>query len=553
MTNIGNIWGHIPKSLEEVFHRAEGFLEEEQYERLADYVTRPEHLIVQMHTLLSRSMAITSGQRQALEYLLMFVDSKSQGNNRLAKKPDALCYFMSIFHNGFDGMPLELIACLHEKAKEDGCHLLTRLVERIKVRNISITLSDAYSEEIGFRSRKELLDKRLMKAIAHFVPKFEKYFDTTTDTELLSDGAEESKNEEPMIVVKPTYKTLAFKDISNWTAEDFKFTRAPYSMWTNKKELEVYADVLEFFGLDQTQYVEYHKKKMELLLEKDDSARREAYVKLSEMEWIVNWTSIQDRLEEDADFVIDPGKMKQKRDTTGLTGIDAVEYKYIAVHLYVIKQKLLEEWKFDRCLYESNDDSSKPVETTSLMVKERSNEKEAKNLQEIQVRWDKSQALVVERGVQYSNVTMARAMQQKQIDTGKFIILNSPAFLAIHRTFYELRKKATGDQNALTVGSISDVSYCQTSSAYVEAIAMHGLGLSLWAGEDLVDISENTPKVITDTKSKPTLKKTHEKWNDVVNFVKANKNEPFASTISKVEQKFTLSVAIKKDLSNYAK
>ena len=75
MTNIGNIWGHIPKSQEEVFHRAEGCLEEEQYERLADYVTRPEHLIVQMHTLLSRSMAITSGQRQALEYLLMFVDS----------------------------------------------------------------------------------------------------------------------------------------------------------------------------------------------------------------------------------------------------------------------------------------------------------------------------------------------------------------------------------------------------------------------------------------------------------------------------------------------
>ena len=231
----------------------------------------------------------------------------------------------------------------------------------------------------------------------------------------------------------------------------------------------------------------------------DDSARREAFVKLSEMEWIVNWTSIQDRLEEDADFVIDPGKMKQKSDTTGLTGIDAVEYKYIAVHLYVIKQKLFEEWKFDRCLYESNDDSSKPVETTSLMVKERSNEKEAKNLQEIQVRWDKSQALVVERGVQYSNVTMARAMQQKQIDTGKFIIRNSPSFLAMHRTFYELRKNATGDQNALTAGSISDVSYCQTSSAYVEAIAMHGLlmhefDIILMKAEVKHGLDKNLPK-----------------------------------------------------------
>ncbi len=87
----------------------------------------------------------------------------------------------------------------------------------------------------------------------------------------------------------------------------------------------------------------------------------------------------------------------------------------------------------------------------------------------------------------------------------------------------------------------------------VKAIGMHGLGLSLWAGEDLADISETAPKKVTTKAKKPTLKKTHEKWNDVVNFVKSNKNEPFASTIAKVEQKFSLSVAIKKDLSNYAK
>ena len=48
----------------------------------------------------------------------------------------------------------------------------------------------------------------------------------------------------------------------------------------------------------------------------------------------------------------------------------------------------------------------------------------------------------------------------------------------------------------------------------VKAIAMNGLGLSLWAGEDLVDISESSVKVVS---KKPVLKKTHEKWNDVVN------------------------------------
>ena len=54
-------------------------------------------------------------------------------------------------------------------------------------------------------------------------------------------------------------------------------------------------------------------------------------------------------------------------------------------------------------------------------------------------------------------------------------------------------------------------------------------------------------------KAKPALKKTHEKWNSVVNFVKANKNELFSATIAKVEQKYTLTAAIKKELSDYAK
>ena len=75
----------------------------------------------------------------------------------------------------------------------------------------------------------------------------------------------------------------------------------------------------------------------------DDSKKREAFVELSEMAWIEKWTSLQERLEDDASFVLDASKMKQKRDTTGLTGIDAVEFKYIAIHLFVVKQRLLEK------------------------------------------------------------------------------------------------------------------------------------------------------------------------------------------------------------------
>lgn len=110
------------------------------------------------------------------------------------------------------------------------------------------------------------------------------------------------------------------------------------------------------------------------------------------------------------------------------------------------------------------------------------------------------------------------------------------------------------NNQSLTVDKITSFAVNKTiQRSTVKAIAMHGLGLSLWAGEDLVDISELAPKVNTSTTKKPTLKKTHEKWNDVVNFVKANKNEPFSATIAKVEQKFTLTATTKKELSNYAK
>ncbi len=110
------------------------------------------------------------------------------------------------------------------------------------------------------------------------------------------------------------------------------------------------------------------------------------------------------------------------------------------------------------------------------------------------------------------------------------------------------------NNQSLSIDNITSFAVNKTiQRSTVKAIAMHGLGLSLWAGEDLIDISESSIKTAVVAKAKPTLKKTHEKWNDVVNFVKANKNELFSATISKVEQKYTLTAAIKKELSDYAK
>ena len=83
----------------------------------------------------------------------------------------------------------------------------------------------------------------------------------------------------------------------------------------------------------------------------------------------------------------------------------------------------------------------------------------------------------------------------------------------------------------------------------VKAIAMHGLGLSLWAGEDLVDVSEDRPPVKQAVKA--MLKKTHANWADCVNYIKDNKSVPFAQLIKNLEVKFTIPVANKKELNSY--
>lgn len=108
------------------------------------------------------------------------------------------------------------------------------------------------------------------------------------------------------------------------------------------------------------------------------------------------------------------------------------------------------------------------------------------------------------------------------------------------------------NNNSLDVSKIDSFAVNKTiQRSTVKAIALHGLGLSLWAGEDLVDISESAPAV--KAVSKATLKKTHEKWNDVVNYVKANKSTPFASIIKTLETKYVIPTAIKKELGLFIK
>ena len=108
------------------------------------------------------------------------------------------------------------------------------------------------------------------------------------------------------------------------------------------------------------------------------------------------------------------------------------------------------------------------------------------------------------------------------------------------------------NNQSLTMDKVTSFAVNKTiQRSTVKAIAMHGLGLSLWAGEDLVDISESAPTV--KSVDKITLKKTGDAWEGVVNYVKANKTHPLSSIMKTLETKYIISALIKKELGTYVK
>tara|TARA_R100001594_G_scaffold86749_1_gene121154 strand:+ start:1255 stop:1875 length:621 start_codon:yes stop_codon:yes gene_type:complete len=79
--------------------------------------------------------------------------------------------------------------------------------------------------------------------------------------------------------------------------------------------------------------------------------------------------------------------------------------------------------------------------------------------------------------------------------------------------------------------------------ATAKAIAMHGLGLSLWTGEDIPsqDDEASTIKSIT-------LDVGDDNWEKVLKFVSANKGLGINKLISMLSQKYTVTDMVKKEL-----
>jgi hypothetical protein len=80
-----------------------------------------------------------------------------------------------------------------------------------------------------------------------------------------------------------------------------------------------------------------------------------------------------------------------------------------------------------------------------------------------------------------------------------------------------------------------------------KAIAMHGLGLSLWTGEDVPQMT--TVKSQPKTKaSKITLEIADDNWVKVMKYMSANKNLGLVQIVKNLETKYKMNAKVKKEL-----
>ena len=87
--------------------------------------------------------------------------------------------------------------------------------------------------------------------------------------------------------------------------------------------------------------------------------------------------------------------------------------------------------------------------------------------------------------------------------------------------------------------------------ATAKAIAMHGLGLSLWTGEDIpTQPSEAKEAPSNEPKKKIALKVDDENWAKVLGYVVANKEKGIDTLLKELRTKYSVSASVKKELES---
>jgi hypothetical protein len=75
-----------------------------------------------------------------------------------------------------------------------------------------------------------------------------------------------------------------------------------------------------------------------------------------------------------------------------------------------------------------------------------------------------------------------------------------------------------------------------------KAIALHGLGLSLWIGEDVAEVA---PAVVAAPPAKIALKVDDENWAKVSSYIESNKAIGLDAIVKNLEVKYKVSAAVK--------
>lgn len=86
-----------------------------------------------------------------------------------------------------------------------------------------------------------------------------------------------------------------------------------------------------------------------------------------------------------------------------------------------------------------------------------------------------------------------------------------------------------------------------------KAIAMHGLGLSLWTGEDIPDEPVAKEGKPVDESDKPELMKDTEDFERVSGYIASNKDKKFKDLVAQVSRKYTIKADVQKELEKIYK
>jgi hypothetical protein len=104
--------------------------------------------------------------------------------------------------------------------------------------------------------------------------------------------------------------------------------------------------------------------------------------------------------------------------------------------------------------------------------------------------------------------------------------------------------------NSISVDKLTSFDVNKTiQRATAKAIAMHGLGLTLWSGEDV-------PELQAKPKTAPkghTLDIGDENWEKVMKYIAANKSKGLPTILKQLETKYKITAKVKKELQKAVK